>query len=432
MDTEPEKSVVPEKIVVPMETDSEQLFTSAPESLSPPPKPRNKTPTWKRMAGIFEVAFITVATIMPVVASLLTVAVYLAIYQFVAAKFYSLVIGATVTFIIWLLLALFYSSRVTFATADRDTYSQLENCLSRLETRLFAIRNMFPDEKVLPEVRQTSVNEAFDALQEATEKLYQQGEWGSIWVSGVGYIEVSRVVHQGEEALLMVEPIEDVISDGVLLKSDIANAKISNKDQILQSLESAISDLEGQNDNTTKKIKAREMQARTAIEMKARAAIRQARRTFNEFQDEPRQKQVDIGSQISILTFLTGLAVYVLLAFAILVGMQFSTLVAATFFYLIGTCTGLLGRLYERVKAKNVVDDARFTGKHLMTIPLLSGLAAIGGVAATQKIATLSGNFSFNLTLFNILMAAVFGLTPGLFFKVLQRQGEAIDKGNQP
>ena len=59
----------------------------------------------------------------------------------------------------------------------------------------------------------------------------------------------------------------------------------------------------------------------------------------------------------------------------------------------------------------------------LIAAPLYSGLAAIGGVVIVQR-AILTNTNVFDLSLTNILIAAVFGLTPSLFTNAIQKEAD--------
>jgi hypothetical protein len=55
---------------------------------------------------------------------------------------------------------------------------------------------------------------------------------------------------------------------------------------------------------------------------------------------------------------------------------------------------------------------------------MFSGLAAIGGVLLTQKFTSLASVFDPKNLLAELIVAAVFGLTPSMLFGMLQKQTE--------
>jgi hypothetical protein len=159
----------------------------------------------------------------------------------------------------------------------------------------------------------------------------------------------------------------------------------------------------------------------------------------------------------------TGMGGFLLLALAILRGVSDSAVVAATVFYLVGATVGLFNQLSSGWgDAGATEEDYGLTQARLMYTPLLSGLAAIGGVLVTTMLyATLSGPIvttpeptnsgqgsstvetveaepsTVNLSVpqvedifdlgegrFGLVIAAVFGLTPGLLVDRLKSEGE--------
>lgn len=412
----------------------------------------------RRTLKIFGASVIATVTFLPVVATLLTAAVYFATSQVLNSRLDSIAYGAILTLVFWLLTAMIFFPRASSKGADRYSYQLLMYHLKRCEKRLsidikepiseieqsdIQLQNELSDIQLQSEFSNGVIaawEEIYASYDAARQMLFTM-PGGMAWVSGRGYVELSRLLHQADEAYIMVESVSEVITDGSLLKEDIVNSKISNPEQKLRSLESALDDLkQGFQKPDDKKVRADFSEESSdglietskidiAIrELSARAAIREASRSLHKFQDDQRGKQVDVRDQITRLTLLTGLAIYTLLAFALLSGVQLSVLIAATFFSLIGACTGVLSRLYQQVKVDRVIDNTRLAGVHLMAGLLLSGLAAIGGVAVVQKVAVTSSDFSFNLTPFNFLVAAAFGLAPNLFFSALQRQFDTIDK----
>jgi len=123
------------------------------------------------------------------------------------------------------------------------------------------------------------------------------------------------------------------------------------------------------------------------------------------------------------MTLLTGITLYTLIEFAIVADTKVETLKAATFFYLIGAIVGLFSRLYDQAKADTSIDDFRLAAVRLLAAPLYSGLAAIGGVVIVQR-AILTNTNVYDLNLTNILIAAVFGLTPSLFTNAIQKEAD--------
>ncbi len=129
-------------------------------------------------------------------------------------------------------------------------------------------------------------------------------------------------------------------------------------------------------------------------------------------------------NQLVSTMILTGLTIYVLLQFTILAGAQQATIISATAFFLVGALVGLFYRLYSESQTSKSIDDYRLALARLVAIPMFSGLAAVGGVLLTQKFTPTVNVFDPKNMLPELIVAAVFGLTPGLLFGMLQKQTE--------
>jgi hypothetical protein len=190
----------------------------------------------------------------------------------------------------------------------------------------------------------------------------------------------------------------------------------------------------------------------------ARAVLRTVRRAINEFRDERWNALVVARNRLAGTMIFTGLTAYVLLAIAIIKEATNDAIVAASAFYLVGAVTGLLSRLYGEARTDAAVEDYGLSAMRLLSTPLVSGLVAIAGVvlvamlplatsvftpptntppaalqqpaaapssiAPTPPVPTMDNIFDLNKNLLGLLVAAVFGLTPGLLFNRLQQQAE--------
>jgi hypothetical protein len=115
--------------------------------------------------------------------------------------------------------------------------------------------------------------------------------------------------------------------------------------------------------------------------------------------------------------------------------------VAAAAFYLVGAMIGLFNRLNGESTTQNDVEDYGLTTVRLILTPVLAGIAAVagvflsamaaGGVSAAIPGSPPSGGLPMVWTVFNLttnpfalVLAAVFGLSPGLLINGIQAQAE--------
>jgi hypothetical protein len=177
----------------------------------------------------------------------------------------------------------------------------------------------------------------------------------------------------------------------------------------------------------------------------ARVALREVRHIINQYRDTRRDGLVRTRINLMVAGTLTGLIASLLLAMAVLRGVEQPALVAAMTFYLVGATVGLVDQMNRGWDDSGATEeDYGLTQARLLFTPLQSGLAALGGVLITAMLyATLSGpivtspetgtelavpQMSEILDLdsgrFGLVIAAVFGLTPRLFVDRLKGQAE--------
>lgn len=165
-------------------------------------------------------------------------------------------------------------------------------------------------------------------------------------------------------------------------------------------------------------------------EYQARSMLREVRCSINTFRDYRWDGLIRARNRCMRTGLMTGLAAYVLLCVAVIIGAPADTVVAATAFYLVGALVGLFSRLRADATSDKAVEDYGLATARLIFVPLFSGLAAIGGVVLinllpaiqaqptptniVQPLIDLHTIFSLNNNRFGLIVAAIFGLTPGL------------------
>lgn len=113
----------------------------------------------------------------------------------------------------------------------------------------------------------------------------------------------------------------------------------------------------------------------------ARAVLRDVRCAINEFRDGRWNGLIVARNRLIATMIFTGMTAYMLLAIAIIRGVQRPAITAASTFYLVGATIGLLNQLRSASQNDTAVEDYGLTTARLITMPLFCGLAAIGGVA---------------------------------------------------
>lgn len=337
--------------------------------------------------------------------------------------------GGVVGTALWILLSLTaLRSFGDVATADGAVYEELL-------TRLTALRARIPARSGAGADDYKEAREHLKRLEAALHPPSARAADGSPlrWLGGYGYINLWRHIHRAEEALLTLEPspaslyIAAVADEGRLL-----GAAVDSRDVLLR----ALRDLLGEPEQ-----RQSEMQAILArVDTKhGRALVSEVRFVLNSYRDELWQRLVRLRNQMFETLVYTGLVFDGLLALAIgvLDASYANAIAVALTYYLVGATVGLFAELYGASRRqRGAVHDYGLAIVRLLTIPVLSGIAAIGGVvltrlggtAGTGDTVAVTDIFSLQDYPFGVVVAAIFGLTPGLFLGRLRAQTDEYKK----
>jgi hypothetical protein len=286
---------------------------------------------------------------------------------------------------------------------------------------------------------------------------------GVSWVLGGGYVAGWERVSRAEEALIRVATPSELISHGLSDLARCTGSSIENRAELAERIRATIAFLRSADDGARpQETRPTDGGAPTAPDHPAlypvsldevRETLVMVRRTVNDYRGERWSGLIRARNHLAAAAAVTGLTVYSLLWLAILMGSAADTIGLATAYYLIGATVGLLNRFYSEAGQTDsvAVDDYGLSLSRLIVTPLLSGVAAIGGVLVIAMLAlTQTGSIGASgvqppislvsfLDLsahpFNIVIAATFGLTPGLLVDRLRSQADSyrneIEKTNR-
>ncbi len=456
----------------------------------------------------YSAALLRVGVMVPVVASLIAVTLYLALpYSPLppflgiqsSSQWYTLAYSSCLTGILWLVAGLPFCYLSFAKGANPRNYFLLQSRLHQLKASLglkdyangayeeinditTVMRNAGFDEQ--DKHQRDVLKEAYACCIDVSRKLYKFPT-GMRWIIGSGYNSAWTLLHHAEEAMIEVADIEaavrgakhdflaiqnsqlqgendllgDVIQAVAVLKPDALayfNEQQSSKSSMALSQLTQPNNKSGDQSSASPSAgngsgkNGANPDAQARAEAEARAMLREVRSTLNDFRDKRWEGLVRQRSGLLKAMAITGIVTHVLLGVTILtssglfvVNPQFTTIqtgiLAATMFYMVGAIAGLFARFYSESRGSNSVDDFGLSSIRLVAIPLLSGLAGIGGVLFTEVLAALGGPALIGSTtekpiilsnLFSLdprllLTAAIFGLTPNLLIKGLQ------DKANK-
>jgi hypothetical protein len=423
-------------------------------------------------------SLIIVGTFIPIVASLITVVIYLTPLSKLTSAWDPLLYGICFTGILWFAAAFPVCAICTAQGANPRNYALLQSRLHQLQA---SIDLKDYDDGPYPEIHSLNTvlenagfdenknkhrwevgKEVFACCIDISCKLYKFPS-GLLWAIGSGYNCLWMLLHHAEEAMIELSDVGTVIRGAKHDFLSIQGSMLSGRDGLLDDVIHSVAVLKPEaltyfqeqtlskrgmerrkvikSGTSSQKLQAADDTSdREQLEIAARLTLREVRSTLNDFRDKRWEGLVRQRNHLLKSIAVTGLATYVLLAVIILSFNLISSIVLTdqkflqegVIIYLIGAMSGLFVRFYSESQGGTTIDDFGLTTTRLVATPLLSGLAAIGGVLFTQILGSIAAQNSvpdlFTLKQVQILLtAAVFGASPNLFIKGLQKQANDFE-----
>jgi hypothetical protein len=244
--------------------------------------------------------------------------------------------------------------------------------------------------------------------------------------------------------------LETVIADAYNDELRLEGSNIDNRDALLKRLRDSLPTLEARLCDT-KITEASQSGSGTGdtvecpvtpvMEVLAREKLRHVKHAINQFRDERRRGLVHARNRLTKTVTVTGLVIFLIVALAVLLCVQRGYIVAAAAFYLVGAIVGLFNQLYLEGGTETATEDYGLASARLFHTPMISGLAALGGVLIIPMFSVLVNSSIhgkstvgdvldltklLNLTgqPFSIVLAAIFGLSPTILISRLQQEAE--------
>jgi hypothetical protein len=397
------------------------------------------------LAGVITIVLDSTPTNLPKVDNTLSLSNQLVkVLHWLGPNTMVLILGLFITFIVWLLLGIFFQP---FATFEYGRFSDPEHIKKEFST-LNAQYRVLKEERDREKKHRSDQSIGSDsengtvkdmALEEIKNQLHDIEEImkrpGLLWVLSTGYINLWSRLHRVQEILLDLLPCQTII-DGA--KNDdlrLFGSLIPNKDNLQVLIKNSISTLSSSTTTTSQDAKRRDQQA-------ARSDLHKVRTALHKFTEERWEGLVLARNQIMLTAFVTGCFTYLLVAIAILSNVQQVIIIEGMVFYSLGIIVGLFGQLYNEWQSKDPVgDDYGLATARIIVTPLLSGLAAIVGVFLVVMLSitlitpqhSSSSTFPKLETIFaidtypqNLLYAAIFGFLPSLVIRLLQQRTDQV------
>jgi hypothetical protein len=405
-------------------------------------------------SGSIRAAFLATAHVAPIIALFISVAAYALapspsdqaaspVSFFAVHPLAAVVINLVMT---WSALAAVYLALgcTSAERANTGAFADLQDALIGLQSQL---------EQLCPD--QSQQTPKFCELVQYKENLTSAIETrGPQWVLGYGYMSLLRRAHRAEETLITVQDKRIVIAGARYDLLRILESTLANKIELVAGLECAARFLRGgcQDDTSEEQTTSHTMPSQRMGEMglirshlirvpsseeEARTILRDVRRSINDFRDGIQAGFIRARNHLLAVTIFTGFSLYCLLWLAIISGMTPDLVKTMAAYYLVGILIGLFARLNVESQNDTAVDDFGLSATRLISGPLMSGVAAVGGVLTvtllsfsqqignvTPESSALIGLLNMTNHPLNLLVAATFGLTPTLLLDRLKQQAD--------
>ncbi len=397
-----------------------------------------------KKTGTYAAALLSTGITVPVFAAFLSVLLYISLSQFPGLPWLTSVGGSLFVLLCWLLIARLYKR---FTAVDRANAASYEQLLNRLQQAVAWYETLTqrpgPKNNSLYALGMQEISDSFNAICKNLQIS------GPSWISATGYMSAWKLMHRIDEAFIEIEPIEAVIHNALHDEMSLQDSTLTNRDDLLNKLRRAVKKLapeaasylnqqppqvqQSPQDDQAKQSGPRATSSTTQntdnpngndeafsntidSATQARTIIYEVRTTLHHFRDDRWDKLIRVRNQLMKMILVTGLLLYVLVEFAIMINVSVGMLKAAAILFFVGGLVGLFSRLYDQSKTDTSIDDFRLATARLIAGPLYSGLSAIGGVLVVQRM--------FDLSVTSILIAAAFGLTPSLFTSAIQKEAD--------
>lgn len=439
----------------------------------------------RAMRGDYTAALVGTAMFVPIIALIANIALYFVQANLIfwreraevsdkARNGSNVIIAFAIALAFWWFFAFWYRHFTTAATANVAAYGELCQQLDSLIARIPAIPPCVPDASPIG----AAYRQALVHKEEAIAELHSTD--GAIrWVSATGYTNVWKSLHRLQEVLIIFDAQEEVIAGARRDEWRLKGSTIEQEDDVLATLRYALVGL------GVPPAPGTVSPLPPPSPEQARALLSKVRYVIDEFRDTRREGIVRARNRLMATGLMVGIATNLLLAFVILALRDDADarmrIVTAGVLFFVGAIIGLFNRLYLDGQADTGIEDFGLSTARLVSIPLASGLAAVFGVLVSvllpglldgivpvsntvaptppvsaiatpspqaafpgapgraafvspvgdppaptttqvSKTVALSDVFDIQKYPFEVVLAAIFALTPGLLITRLQRQ----------
>jgi hypothetical protein len=364
-------------------------------------------------------------------------------------------LGITLGFLGWMILALMAQSFAAIDRANPAVYHELRSRFEALQPQIEDAMKHMPENtkndngkgdgnESLHRRWESAIAEMHQYCSRLKEALGDKEPPKRVpevrdWIQGYGYIDLWEQLNRLDELLILFRPVQNLTNDVFEVRLCLRGSPIDNRDMLttrLQTAERSLTQRPGVYDESSGTESSSPSGQPPMEDFTAREAILKITRMLNEYRDERRTGLVRARNQLLKTVTLTGFVIFTLLVAAVLAEVRTQNLVGAAAFFSVGAVMGLFSRLRLNTSSKISTEDFGLATARLLHTPLLSGLAALGGVLITPLLASIAvthgppalGNlnqiFNIGTSPFSLVLAAIFGLSPSALITRLQQEAE--------
>lgn len=400
---------------------------------------------------------------LPVVPLLATVGIISA-YE-IDASLAARAAGALAVVALWPAASFLARERTKPEAANVSQYDELKSRLTALKTRADQMQTpeghvklFLPKPEAQAECSAGHVEAAESAFSEASKHIEDANSTfaagGTIWIHGRGYQTIWKLVHRAEEALISVEPLEDLLADTLKDEEKLDGSLIANAKELMIKLGRACDALNPDGatylDRPTRAAATAQPNAQSACwkQADARSVLRDVRNRVNEYRDNNWDGIIRTKGRLLDCLLITGVVVLAFVALLLVARPDAKQVLGGTIYFLVGAMVAVFNQLRTQSALDNAVEDYGLGLARLVIVPVVAGVAALLGVVVLAELhvqvngiavspgGPQSGDISlgtlFTLTDTNVaglLAAAIFGLTPGLLIDYLSNSTKKLQDG---
>jgi hypothetical protein len=281
--------------------------------------------------------------------------------------------------------------------------------------------------------RATAQNALKSHLQDTKSSLEKRG---IMWALGTGYIGIWRRLNAAESLLAYVEPLEQVSTRAYRLSARLAESSMPGAAAMEATLNKARRAIGPKRTSAAaadgvdpRRRATRRVSSSGMSEDDIRGAVCEIQFAINEFRTHRYAGLVQARNLLLGASAVGGVALYALLWLAL--GMDGTHVGWWLAFYLVGAMVGIMNVLYTQASVDSSVEDYSLSTARVLVAPQLAGIAALIGVLLTASTAMTQGSDASTAAAasqffrpVNFLAAAGFALSPGVVLSGLRKKTE--------